>query len=231
MILATRQSGKTETCVLLGNHVAHTEPGETVVVISPAQRISSEFIRRAKQPLHALARKPIWQTTPCSVSSCPMDRASSVCPVSPTPCAASPAFSLVLLDEAASVSAMKSMPQYVPCWPSIPRGQLIGLTTGAAKRGLFLRRMEQPELGFRKDPSNGRHVPAAHARIPGERNARRSAKQPSEPNTALSFLMTRKPHSQTKLLTEFLTGSCDRYGHDDWRLLPLTGRCSVRSIS
>jgi hypothetical protein len=48
LILACRQAGKTETCVLLANNVAHTEPGETIVVISPAQRISSEFIRRAK---------------------------------------------------------------------------------------------------------------------------------------------------------------------------------------
>jgi Terminase large subunit, T4likevirus-type, N-terminal len=48
LILASRQVGKTETCIHRALHIAHNEPDETVVVISPRQDTSNEFIRRAR---------------------------------------------------------------------------------------------------------------------------------------------------------------------------------------
>ena len=135
LTLACRQSGKTESCVLLACHVAHTEPNETIVVISPAQRISSEFIRRAKQrylqlpgaTLAADAVQKIEFPNGSRIIGLPGD-ADTVRGIARV--------RMVLVDEAARCSD----DIYTAVRPMLavhPRGQLIGLTTGAAKQGWF----------------------------------------------------------------------------------------------
>ena len=48
LALAHRQAGKTQTCALLCLHIAMTEPGSLIVVLSPGQRQSNEFVRTAR---------------------------------------------------------------------------------------------------------------------------------------------------------------------------------------
>lgn len=148
LILACRQAGKTETCVLLADQVAHTEPGETIVVISPAQRISSEFIRRAKNrylhlPDATLANDAVQRIelpNGSRIIGLPGD-ADTVRGIARV--------RLVLIDEAARVSD----DIYAAVRPMLavhPRGQLIGLTTGAAKRGFFWEGWIDPDSDFEK---------------------------------------------------------------------------------
>jgi hypothetical protein len=150
LILATRQSGKTETCVLHANHVAHTEPGETIIVISPAQRISSEFIRRARDrylriegakiPGDAVQRIEIENGS--RIIGLPGDNDGDTI-------RGIARVRLVLVDEAARVSDAT----YAAVRPMLavhPRGALIGLTTGAAKRGWFFNGWADPDSDFEK---------------------------------------------------------------------------------
>jgi len=150
LILATRQSGKTESCVLLANHVAHTEPGETIIVISPAQRISSEFIRRArdrylriegaKLPGDAVQRIEFENAS--RIIGLPGDNDGDTI-------RGIARVRLVLVDEAARVSDAT----YAAVRPMLavhPRGALIGLTTGAAKRGWFYEGWRDPDSDFEK---------------------------------------------------------------------------------
>lgn len=148
LILACRQAGKTETCVLLADHVAHTEPGETIVVISPAQRISSEFIRRAKNrylhlPDATLANDAVQRIelpNGSRIIGLPgeADNVRGIARVR-----------LVLIDEGARVSD-EIYAAVRPMLAVHPRGQLIGLTTGAAKRGWFYGGWTDPESDFEK---------------------------------------------------------------------------------
>jgi hypothetical protein len=148
LTLACRQSGKTESCVLLACHVAHTEPNETIVVISPAQRISSEFIRRVKQrylqlpgaTLAADAVQKIEFPNGSRIIGLPGD-ADTVRGIARV--------RLVLVDEAARCSD----DIYTAVRPMLavhPRGQLIGLTTGAAKQGWFYSGWVDPNSDFEK---------------------------------------------------------------------------------
>ncbi len=148
LILACRQSGKTESCVLLATHIAHTEPNETIIVISPAQRISSEFIRRAKQrylqlPGATLAADVVQKIefpNGSRIIGLPGD-ADTVRGIARV--------RLVLVDEA----ARSSDDVYTAVRPMLavhPRGQLVGLTTGAAKRGWFYEGWTDPDSDFEK---------------------------------------------------------------------------------
>jgi hypothetical protein len=148
LTLACRQAGKTETCVLLADHIAHTEPDETIVVISPAQRISSEFIRRAKNrylhlPGAILASDAVQKIefpNGSRIIGLPGD-ADTVRGIARV--------RLVLVDEAARVSD----DIYAAVRPMLavhPKGQLIGLTTGAAKRGWFYDGWTDPDSAFKK---------------------------------------------------------------------------------
>ena len=148
LILACRQSGKTESCVLLATHIAHTEPNETIIVISPAQRISSEFIRRAKQrylqlpgaTLAADAVQKIEFPNGSRIIGLPGD-ADTVRGIARV--------RLVLVDEA----ARSSDDVYTAVRPMLavhPRGQLVGLTTGAAKRGWFYEGWTDSDSDFEK---------------------------------------------------------------------------------
>jgi hypothetical protein len=58
VLLASRQVGKTEACALETVFVAVTEPGSLCAVISPSQRQSNEFVRRAKLLLQHLDNAP-----------------------------------------------------------------------------------------------------------------------------------------------------------------------------
>jgi hypothetical protein len=148
LILACRQSGKTESCVLLADHVAHTEPGETIVVISPAQRISSEFIRRAKNrylnlpgaSLAADAVQKIEFPNGSRIIGLPGD-ADTVRGIARV--------RLVLIDEAARVSD-EIYTAVRPMLAVHPRGALIGLTTGAHQRGFFYEGWTDTDSAFKK---------------------------------------------------------------------------------
>jgi hypothetical protein len=148
LILACRQAGKTEACVLLANHVAHTEPDETVVVISPAQRISSEFIRRAKSrylhlPSAALANDAVQRI------ELPNGSRIIGLPGEADTIRGIARVRLVLIDEGARVSD-EIYAAVRPMLAVHPRGQLIGLTTGAAKAGWFYEAWTDPDSDFRR---------------------------------------------------------------------------------
>lgn len=150
LILATRQSGKSETCVLHANHVGHTEPGETILVVSPAQRISNEFVRRARQrylriegaKLIGDAVQRIEFENGSRILALPGDNDGDTL-------RGLARIRLVLIDEAARVSDNL----YAAVRPMLavhPRGALIGLTTGAAKRGWFYEGWIDPDSNFEK---------------------------------------------------------------------------------
>src|SRR5436189_4504779 len=50
----TRQWGKSTTCAIKAVHYAHFHPESTVIVASPSQRQSSEFLRKAKKAVRTL---------------------------------------------------------------------------------------------------------------------------------------------------------------------------------
>lgn len=148
LILACRQAGKTETCVLLANHVAHTEPGETIVVISPAQRISSEFIRRAKSRYLHLPGATLAND---AVQRIELPNGSRVIglPGEADTIRGIARVRLVLIDEAARVSD-EIYAAVRPMLAVHPRGQLIALTTGAHQRGFFYEGWIDPDTDFRR---------------------------------------------------------------------------------
>jgi hypothetical protein len=150
LILATRQSGKTETCVLHADHIGHTEPGETIVVVSPSQRISNEFVRRARQRYLRLegakligdAVQKIEFENGSRLLALPGDNDGDTL-------RGIARVRLVLIDEAARVSDNL----YAAVRPMLavhPRGALIALTTGAAKRGFFYESWTDPDSDFQK---------------------------------------------------------------------------------
>jgi hypothetical protein len=148
LILASRQSGKTETCVLLGTHIAHTEPEETIVVISPAQRISSEFIRRAKNRYLRIKDTHLVNDAVQRIEF-PNGSRIIALPGESDTVRGIPRVRAVLMDEAARCSDAI----YAAVRPMLavhPRGQLIGLTTGAAKRGWFYEGWNDPDSDFKK---------------------------------------------------------------------------------
>jgi hypothetical protein len=148
LVLATRQAGKTETCVLLADHVAHTEPEETIVVISPSQRISSEFVRRAKSRYLHLEGASLINDAVQRIEF-PNGSRLLALPGESDTIRGIARVRLVLIDEAARVSDAL----YAAVRPMLavhPRGQLIGLTTGAAKAGWFYEAWTDPDSDFAK---------------------------------------------------------------------------------
>lgn len=57
-MLIPRQHGKTEAAVMKGLSVATTEPDSLILVLSPAQRLSDEFIRRARMAYGRIRNAP-----------------------------------------------------------------------------------------------------------------------------------------------------------------------------
>jgi len=148
-ILASRQVGKTEVCILRSLHVAHTEPGETVVVISPRQATSNEFIRRARSAYQKLPGALRLLTD--NDGSMEFENRSRIIglPSSEDGIRGVPKVRCLLVDEAARVSDAL----YASCRPMLavhPRGELIGLTSAGNASGWFYNAWQDPAAAFEK---------------------------------------------------------------------------------
>lgn len=149
LILASRQVGKTESCILRALHVAHTEPNETILVISPRQETSSEFIKRAKL---AYSKLPIaHELVGDAVSRITLANGSRIIglPSSEDGVRGIPRVRLLLVDEAVRVADAL----YSACRPMLvvhPRGELIALTSAGNVGNWFHRAWTDPESTFQK---------------------------------------------------------------------------------
>jgi hypothetical protein len=149
LILASRQVGKTESCILRALHVAHTEPGETVVVVSSRQETSNEFILRAKA---AYAKLPAaLELVGDAVTRITLANGSRIIglPSSEDGIRGIPRVRGLLVDEAVRVSDGL----YGACRPMLvvhPRGELIGLTSAGNASGWFYDSWQDPETIFEK---------------------------------------------------------------------------------
>lgn len=148
-ILASRQVGKTESCILRSLHIAHTEPSETVLVISPRQQTSNEFIRRARSTYSKLpgAMKLLTDNT----GSIEFENRSRIIglPSSEDGVRGVPRVRCLLVDEAARVSDAL----YGSCRPMLavhPRGELIALTSAGNAQGWFYSAWQDPGAAFEK---------------------------------------------------------------------------------
>ncbi len=148
-ILAARQVGKTEACILRALHIGHTEVGETVIVISPRQATSNEFIRRARSTY--LKLPGAMKLLSDNVGSIEFENRSRIIglPSSEDGVRGIPRVRCLLVDEAARVSDQL----YASCRPMLavhPRGELIGLTSAGNASGWFYSAWQDPTAVFEK---------------------------------------------------------------------------------
>ena len=82
----TRQWGKSTTCAIKAVHYAHFHPESKVIVASPSQRQSSEFLRKsAKRPSECSACAPEAMGITRALCCCRTALASLACPRTKTP--------------------------------------------------------------------------------------------------------------------------------------------------
>jgi len=135
LLNCSRQSGKTTTTALLALHTAVYTPGALVVVVSPSQRQSAEFLRTLKL-LHAkIDGAPTLVTD--SVLRIELENASRVIALPSTEATVRGLASVALLvvDEAARVPD----DLIAACKPmlAVSNGALVMLSTPAGRRGKF----------------------------------------------------------------------------------------------
>jgi hypothetical protein len=138
LILACRQAGKTESCILKSLHVADTEPGSLILVAAPSLRQSSEFIRRAR-----LAHQRIDGAVPLKNDNLTRLEFANESRLVGLPgdndgdtIRGLANARLVLIDEASRVSDAL-VAALRPTLAVNKRGTLIALTTPAGQRGFF----------------------------------------------------------------------------------------------
>jgi hypothetical protein len=135
LLLCSRQSGKTTVCQLMAIHVALYEPGSLVIVASPSQRQSAEFLRGVVRYHAKMVGVPALNAESTLRAELANGSRILALPGSERTIRGYAAPSLVILDEAARIddeliSAVRPM-------MATNQGRLICLTTPAGKRGFF----------------------------------------------------------------------------------------------
>jgi hypothetical protein len=138
LLLASRQVGKSTTCALLALHTATFDPGCLVVVVSPSQRQSSEFIRTVK-----LMHQSIEGAAPLegdSVTKLELANGSRIIGLpggdDGKTVRGLAGARLILLDEASRIPDAL-MAAIRPMAATNPNAAMVALTTPAGRRGWF----------------------------------------------------------------------------------------------
>jgi hypothetical protein len=135
LLLCSRQSGKTETAITLGEWTALYEPGSLTLIVSPSQRQSGEAFRRLMMLHNKLENVPdLLQESALRAQYANGSRIVAL-PGSERTTRGYAGAKLIILDEAARVddellTALRPMMATVD-------GNLIALSTPAGKRGWF----------------------------------------------------------------------------------------------
>jgi hypothetical protein len=149
LLLASRQSGKSQTCAGLALLTALTEPGSLVLLLSPSLRQSGELFRKVTDLWYRLGRpvanaKPRENATRLELSN--GSRIESL-PGTETTVRSFSAVKLLVIDEAARVPD----PLYYAIRPmlAVSRGRLVALSSAWAKQGWFYESWRGPEKWHR----------------------------------------------------------------------------------
>lgn len=147
LFLCSRQSGKTEVAISLGEHCALYEPGSLTLIVSPSQRQSGEIFRRLML-LHS-SLKDVPHLTAESALRAEFSNGSRVIalPGSERTVRGYARCKLIILDEASRVdddllAALR--PTMATC-----DGSIVMLSTPAGKRGEFHRAWTEGEAWTR----------------------------------------------------------------------------------
>lgn len=146
-MLIPRQHGKTEAATIKGLSVATTEPDSLILIASPAQRLSDEFVRRSRKTYGRLPNAPtlvgdnarrLEFENGSRVLALPGDNDGDTLRGLAN-------VRLAIIDEASRCSD-ELITAIRPMLATNPRAQLVYLSTPAGKRGAFY------ETWFADDP-------------------------------------------------------------------------------
>jgi hypothetical protein len=137
LLLASRQSGKSQTCAGLALLTALTEPGSLVLLLSPSARQSGELFRKVLDLWYRLG-KPVANAKPQeNATRLELVNGSRIesLPGTETTVRSFSAVKLLVIDEAARVPD----PLYFAIRPmlAVSKGRLIALSSAWAKVGWF----------------------------------------------------------------------------------------------
>lgn len=154
-MLIPRQHGKTEAASIKALSVARTEPDSLILIISPAQRLSNEFIRRSKASYSRIENAP--KLVGDSITKMELENKSRVLALpgdnDGDTLRGLANVRLAIIDEAARCSD-ELIAAVRPMLATNNRAQLVMLSTPAGRRGVFF------ETWHRDDPQWKKiHVP------------------------------------------------------------------------
>ena len=142
----SRQWGKSTVAAAKAVHRAHTQPGKTVLVASPSERQSAEFLRKAAEMVRKLGIKPRGDgDNACSLLFPNGSRIVGL-PGTEATVRGFSAISLLLIDEAAGVE--DAMYRSLRPMLAVGEGDLWLMSTPRGKRGFFYEAWEHGGPGW-----------------------------------------------------------------------------------
>lgn len=134
LLLASRQSGKSETSAAVALHTVLTRPGSLVLITAPSQRQAVECYRKAADRYEALGRPVAGKVNATFMELANRSRLIAV-PGSEKTIRGFSAVNLLVIDEAARVP--DSLLAGVRPMLAVSRGRLLAATTAFGARGWF----------------------------------------------------------------------------------------------